>query len=118
MASVGFGDGLLSLLREDARETLEVVSHGFEGEFQLVLYQTDVAHSHVVLPLLQVCKDTLNAATHAALAPVLCAIVFGELDVVRALLGNLAVHAMLAQPGCVGFGIVGFVSIEAAACIT
>src|SRR5439155_8599831 len=67
------------------------------------------------LPFLPVGKDPFNAAAHPALAPVLCPVLFGELDVVGTFFGNLTFDAMLLQPRVIGFGVVGFVGVKTGA---
>src|SRR5437763_14596983 len=79
---------------QDSDQPSEIVSYSFEGQVQLVSRQTQIPHSSVALPLLPVGKDTFGAAAHPALAPVVGAILFGELDMMRAFLGQLAFNAV------------------------
>ena len=100
---------------QNARQSFEVIGHRLERQFQLVARQPQIPHSAVVLPLLPVGKDPFDAAAHPALAPVLSPVVLGELDVVRAFLGDLTGDAVLPQPGVIGFRVVGFVRVKTGA---
>ena len=109
---IGWRTGLCSLQSEDAREPLEVVGHGLESEFELVLGEAQVAHAPVVLPFFEMGKDTLDVRAHADLAAVVLDVRFGELDVAGTLSGDAAPDAVRLQLRVVGFGVIGFVGID------
>src|ERR1700761_9573395 len=61
----GFGSGTCRF--DDLHHSLEIVSHHFERQFQLVLSQPQVTHPPVILPFLQMGKDTFDMDPYPAL---------------------------------------------------
>lgn len=78
----------------------------------MVSRESQITHPPVVLPLLQVRKDTLNLPAHETLLMVVLPILGGELNVVRFFFQNPISDAVRPQPRLIGLGVVGFVGID------
>jgi hypothetical protein len=68
-ASIFFASARVSS-RGHADQPSPVVGDRFEGEFQLILHQAQLAHTSVVLPLFEVGQHPLDEPTFAASAAV------------------------------------------------
>ena len=66
----------------------QVIGHGFEGEFELVFQQSQVAHAPVVLPFLEVREHPFDESTFEAAATIACVLFGGELAGFVGLLQN------------------------------
>src|SRR5712672_2312211 len=82
VGSVRSGEFSVRLLQfHDPSQPFEIISHSLERQLQLVSGQSQVADSAVVLPLLEMRKDTLNVTANPCFASVIALIPGGELDV-------------------------------------
>ncbi len=73
-----------SLDRGQGDQPAQVVGNGFQGEFELVFDQPEVADDAVALASFPVAEDTLNVTPPPILASVAGPVVCGDGDVVAA----------------------------------
>jgi len=78
-----------------------MAGHRFEREFQLIFDQPQVAHPPLVLPLIEVGKDSLDRLALTTLRPIALLNRPGERIKAVGLFQNVVGHACLGQPGLV-----------------